>query len=296
MLSRLPTRALSRAWGYMTALEVPNMIRPVVYGLYGAVFGVNFSEVELPLSDYASLSTFFRRHLKPGSRHIHPTADLVSPVDGRVLTFGEVFEGKYIEQVKGCRFTLEEFLGSDAAELIKRQREESPAHNSAGKKLFYCVIYLAPGDYHGVHSPVEWTIKEARHFPGDLFSVSPLAVQLIEPLFALNERLALNGHWQHGFFSLTSVGAFNVGSINVEFDPSLQTNLEGQTYTEVAYEEVQPKRGDCIAFFNFGSTVVLLFEAPDFSFHISKKERVKMGQSLGEIQSNRANASSRGRQ
>lgn len=211
----------------------------------------------------------------------------VSPVDGRVLTFGEVFEGKYIEQVKGCRFTLEEFLGSDAAQLIHAKRQQSPASEGPAKRLFYTVIYLAPGDYHGVHSPVEFTISEARHFPGDLFSVSPIAVQLIKPLFALNERLALNGHWQHGFFSLTSVGAFNVGSINVEFDPSLQTNLEGQTYTEVQYDDVQTKRGDCIAFFNFGSTVVLLFEAPDFVFNISKKERVTLGQKIGEIQNAR---------
>jgi phosphatidylserine decarboxylase len=81
------------------------------------------------------------------------------------------------------------------------------------------IIYLAPGDYHGVHSPVDWKIEEMRHFPGPLFSVSPLAARSIKGLFAINERIVLNGMWKHGFFSLTPVGAYNVGSMTLEFDP-----------------------------------------------------------------------------
>lgn len=32
--------------------------------------------------------------------------------------------------------------------------------------VFYCVIYLKPGDYHRVHSPVDWHVFLRRHFTG----------------------------------------------------------------------------------------------------------------------------------
>ncbi len=49
-------------------------------------------------------------------------------------------------------------------------------------------------------------------------SVNPGIARLVKELFCLNERVALTGQWQHGFFSLTAVGATNVGSIRVYFD------------------------------------------------------------------------------
>lgn len=54
--------------------------------------------------------------------------------------------------------------------------------------------------------------------PGSLMSVNPGVARLVKELFCLNERVALTGKWQHGFFSLTAVGATNVGSIRVYFD------------------------------------------------------------------------------
>lgn len=60
-----------------------------------------------------------------------------SPVDGTVVTFGEIVRDK-VEQVKGMTYTASGFLGTNYLEV---------KHNT-NSKLYHCVIYLAPGDYH----------------------------------------------------------------------------------------------------------------------------------------------------
>ena len=54
---------------------------------------------------------------------------------------------------------------------------------------------------------------------GELFSVRPSIARWLQGLFCINERAMYVGEWQHGFFSYTAVGATNVGSIHVDFDP-----------------------------------------------------------------------------
>ena len=53
---------------------------------------------------------------------------------------------------------------------------------------------------------------------GELLSVAPWVVRQVPSLFALSERVLLAGYWEYGFFSLTAVGAYNVGSIEVDID------------------------------------------------------------------------------
>lgn len=93
-----------------------------------------------------------------------------------------------------------------------------------GNKMYFCVVYLAPGDYHRFHSPTNWVVERRRHFAGELFSVSPYMSRLLKDLFVLNERVALLGRWRYGFFGYVPVGATNVGSIRINFDADLRTN------------------------------------------------------------------------
>src|SRR5437870_238271 len=81
-----------------------------------------------------------------------------SPVDGRVLVCGEV-SGDQVEQVKGVTYSLSQFLGCPLELLLKY-----PQHSK--KKVYHCILYLSPGDYHRIHFPADWTIKLRRHFPG----------------------------------------------------------------------------------------------------------------------------------
>jgi len=164
----------------------------------------------------------------------------------------------------------------------------APRTTKTPTALYYCVIYLAPGDYHRFHSPVSWVVEKRRHFAGELYSVSPYLQRTLPGLFTLNERVVLLGRWRWGFFSYTPVGATNVGSIVVNFDKELRTNSlttdtaadhaaeeaaeRGEPYSgfaEATYETASNilgghalKRGEEMGGFQLGSTIVLVFEAP----------------------------------
>lgn len=163
-----------------------------------------------------------------------------------------------------------------------------PAQADQPTKLYYIVVYLAPGDYHRFHSPVSWVCSSRRHFAGELYSVSPYVQRTLPGLFTLNERVVLLGRWKYGFFSYTPVGATNVGSIKINFDKELRTNSlttdteadrqamaakeRGEQYSgfsEAVYENASPvlggyalKRGEEMGGFQLGSSIVMVFEAP----------------------------------
>ncbi|XP_050378274.1 LOW QUALITY PROTEIN: phosphatidylserine decarboxylase proenzyme 1, mitochondrial [Argentina anserina] len=85
-------------------------------------------------------------------------------------------------------------------------------------------------------------------------------------------QVVLEGLWQEGFMALAAVGATNIGSIELSIEPVLQTNqtrkklLHSERPEERLYEPDGVgrtlKKGDEVAAFNMGSTVVLVFQAP----------------------------------
>lgn len=174
------------------------------------------------------------------------------------------------------------------AELTKSTKPWYAPSKDTPTALYYCVIYLAPGDYHRFHSPVSWVVESRRHFAGELYSVSPYLVRSLPGLFTLNERVVLLGKWKYGFFSYTPVGATNVGSIVINFDKELRTNslltdtLADQAaedasrrgepysgYAEATYASASTvlgghalRKGEEMGGFQLGSTIVMVFEAP----------------------------------
>jgi len=288
----LPLRHVSRAWGFLNDLHLPGIIRRWVLGVYVRTFGCDLTEAEnSDLDSYENLGQFFRRRLKEGVRVVDEGDCLVSPCDGKVLHWGEVGLGGLVEQVKGITYKLEHFLGHSKDHSVALQSVTASKNPTSGTCLYQCVLYLAPGDYHCFHSPVDWQVTTRRHFPGELLSVSPGIVKRVQGLFSINERVAYLGRWQHGFFSLTAVGATNVGSVKVGLDPNLETNTrrwELDTFHQYVWEEgVEVKKGDYFGEFNLGSTIVLIFEAPDnFKFNFDVQgELVKMGKAIGEHES-----------
>eukprot|EP00095_Tigriopus_kingsejongensis_P007077 snap_masked-scaffold912_size81766-processed-gene-0.10 protein:Tk07077 transcript:snap_masked-scaffold912_size81766-processed-gene-0.10-mRNA-1 annotation:"hypothetical protein LOTGIDRAFT_208898" len=271
----LPLRSLSRLWGWANDLDLPRPLRPVLLGLYSRLFHCQLDEaVEPRLENYANLGQFFRRRLRPECRPIDPCPrTLVAPCDGRVLTLGPVARDGYIEQVKGVRYPLGRFLGHDQPEPVA--------------PLFYAVIYLSPGDYHGFHSPVAWRVLKRQHFPGHLLSVSPTMAKFVPGLFVLNERVVYEGIWGPGhYMAYSAIGATNVGSIRVYCDVGLSTNRPelGPVAVEDISDVVQAK-GEYFGEFNLGSTIVLVFEAPlHGQFQVKIGDRVRLGEPLFKME------------
>ncbi|EDO27822.1 predicted protein, partial [Nematostella vectensis] len=244
---KLPFRAVSRAWGRVNDIELPVWLRTPVIGLYAWKFACNLEEAVVEdIKSYPNLGSFFCRELKPGSRPIDTSAVLTCPTDGCLLHCGEV-HGDVVEQVKGVTYSLEAFLGPG----FPRYKDNKPDN---GKKFFHCVIYLAPGDYHAFHSPADWN----KH-----------TLPLLK---------CTNYYYDDNLF----------------FPQGLRTNqavpfIPG-SYSEIMFDgngEKQGRslaKGDQIGGFKLGSTIVLVFEAPEnFRFCVEPGHKIKYGQRLGEL-------------
>lgn len=284
LLYCLPLRLISRIWGWANAVELPVAVRAPLYTWYATTFGCNLEEMEVEdLTQFRNLSEFFRRSLKPGVRPLGEAA-VVSPADGRLVQLEtlQVATG-YVGSVKGIYYSVERFLGcSGSADSVSPFRPQlKPGH-----RLYSAVVYLCPGDYHRFHAPTDWTVTARRHFSGRLFSVKPSFVASLPDLFSINERVVYAGQWKHGFFSMTAVGATNVGTVAVFCDPELQTNrlaysLHYSSDKHFKAGGVAFRKGDLFGEFNLGSTIVLLYEAPEkMQFCQELQQQIKYGENL----------------
>lgn len=282
----LPLRTTSRIWGWLTSIELPVGLRPMLYGFYANIFHANLDEIELDLSAFPNLVEFFVRALKHNARPIAENTNMISPADGKVLYFGPVTSCR-VEQVKGVTYDLRQFLG-DVNESPSTKLDDDYVNSllkNPDNRLYQLIIYLAPGNYHRFHSPTDWNIKFRRHFPGKLLSVNPKVLKFMPNLFSLNERVVYVGEWTGGFMAYTAVGATNVGSIRVYCDKSLATNR--MEWAEIAHPKeanlrcARIAKGELFGEFRLGSTIVLLFEAPqDFQFSLQIGQTIKVGQAL----------------
>lgn len=304
----VPRRIMSRVWGWVLSKQLPPLIRPLVYNCYASKYSCNLEEAaHEDLTVYKSLAEFFCRPLKDGIRPVNKVDCIVSPADGRVISFGPVTTCK-VEQVKGVTYSLKGFLGEptwvsrlsdkctdhvnhDAVASYPPDYRQSLLLNK-DTNLYQCVVYLAPGDYHRFHSPVQWDVIFRRHFQGELLSVNPKIAQWIPDLFTLNERAVYVGRWKYGFFSLTAIGATNVGSIHVYCDKDLTTNQrkwkkesrhQDSFRLGLEGEKVHMCKGQPFGEFHLGSTIVLLFEAPkNFNFQLEAGQRILVGEGISD--------------
>src|SRR4051812_46129587 len=108
ILKYIPKNHLSYSVGKLVFLRLPYPLSLLSVNIFSRLFKINLEEAALPLSKYPSIGDFFIRDLKPGLRKIEE--GLVSPVDGRLRSYGTIESGK-LPQVKGKDYSISDFLG-----------------------------------------------------------------------------------------------------------------------------------------------------------------------------------------
>ena len=268
-LRLVPRNALSRLTGAVLRGPLPRPVHRGAIHWFCRHYGVEVEEAEKPLSDYPTFNAFFTRALKPGARPVAEGDVLVSPCDGTLGASGVVSSARAV-QAKGRLYSTERLLGD--ASLAARFEGGT-----------FVTIYLAPFNYHRVHAPVSGAIREARHLPGTLWPVNPPAVERIEDLFAINERLVTVLETEFGWVAVVMVGATCVGRIRMRYD-DLLTN-SGRSHGHRVYDPPLPiEKGAELGAFEMGSTVLLFLEKGRFEGENLVPGRVvRMGEALGRL-------------
>lgn len=267
----LPQKLLCRIIYYL-ARSRQRWLRSLLVGVFMQLYTIDLSEAEVEsAAGYSNFNEFFTRALKPGARPLEGDEQtVVSPVDGRLTEFGRLSADRLM-QAKGMSYTLKSLL-RERAELLE------PFHGG-----HFMTVYLAPHNYHRVHTPLAGQLERGRYIPGKRFSVNQKTVAAIDGLFSRNERAALWLSTEKGYCAVVMIGALNVASLSTilsgEIPPGPERLLSPETPQLLA-------RGDELGRFNLGSTIVMLFPRGAIRWNAALRpgQTVRMGQALGRCE------------
>lgn len=269
----LPKCTVSRLFGEFTRLKLP-VISKAAKKWFASHYKLDMSEAEHDLDYYANLGELFIRRLMPGARPISDST-VVSPVDGVLSQTGM---NSQMLQAKGKTYSLDSLLRND---YLARQFEGG----------VWGTIYLAPFNYHRIHTPISGKVLAAYYCPGTLWPVNVGSVNRVEGLFCINERLITHLDCGDGAEMLVvKVGATNVGRIAVNYNEDLLTNAKKLAKDSPRLDwkptsEIRLNKGDELGRFEMGSTVILvankvLAEKCPGLFKSRVGQAVKVGEAL----------------
>jgi phosphatidylserine decarboxylase len=281
----LPQHTISRIVHAATRSQTP-WFKDLLIDAFMRGFAPDLSDaVRTDPRSYESFNAFFTRALQPGARPLPADpAALACPVDGTVSELGDIDDDRLL-QAKGRHYTLSALLAG---------REDWVARFRGGR---FATIYLAPYNYHRIHMAWPGTLSDAWFVPGRLFSVNRTTADGVANLFARNERVNLlfehrnadagvQGSALH--HALLLIGALNVGSMETvwhgEVAPRRPRRLERLPVVPSAGGDAfAAARGEEIARFNMGSTVILLFPpgAVEWRAGLASGTTVRMGEVIG---------------
>ncbi|MFD1781212.1 phosphatidylserine decarboxylase [Fredinandcohnia salidurans] len=219
---------------------------------YAKIYKINQAEMEKNLTEFSTLHDLFIRRLRKESRQIDQTENtVISPVDAVIEETGIITASKEMI-VKGKHYHVAEMLGD----------EESLTKYIGGTFL---ILYLSPSHYHRIHSPISGVVTKQWELGRKSYPVNRLGLKYGRDPLSKNYRKITEIKGNDSYVAMVKVGAMFVNSIET-------------TYTSDTVE-----KGEEIAYFSFGSTVILLFEKDSFmlSPDMNASTDIKVGEVLG---------------
>jgi phosphatidylserine decarboxylase len=272
----LPQHGISRLVLAATRSHSP-AFKNALIRLFVKGFRPDMSDALVPEpTAYPSFNEFFTRALRPGTRPVDadPRA-IVSPVDGTVSEAG-LLTADRILQAKGHDYTLRALLAGSGT------WERSFAGGT------FATIYLAPYNYHRIHMALGGELRESFYVPGRLFSVNGTTAKLVPGLFSRNERVFCGFDTGGMPWAIVLVGALNVGSMATVWHGDVTPRRHRVVTALPVSDALAPAnlaKGDEMARFNMGSTVILLFPpgAGEWNPALAAGTVLRMGERIGTL-------------
>jgi phosphatidylserine decarboxylase len=241
---------LLTAWLGVQLSRVPIPTRTLRRKVFSTVYGGRYpaldeAELEKPLEEFRSLNELFTRGVREDQRPIsNRSAVLLSPVDGTIQETGTIGDD-FVLRVKGIPYSLESLC------------PESDVQSFRGGQ--FAALFLSPRDCHRVFSPAAVELTRLVHVPGRRLLVHPPYQRAEFPVFVLNERLVMDLRTERGRILAVLVAGWGVGCLTHPFAAPLQLSSRRVTACELL-PAVKLSRGEWMATFELGSTVILLME------------------------------------
>ncbi|MCX7943867.1 MAG: archaetidylserine decarboxylase [Deltaproteobacteria bacterium] len=260
VLKYVPRRMITELIGWISKIENEYLQRRLI-NWFVKKYKVNTDEMLYSVEHYRTLYQFFIRELKPSVRTIDSKI-IVAPVDGILTECGNISNNRF--ECKGEMLSIKDLV---ACENFLGDIQEG----------YFTVHYLSPSDYHWIHSPVDGEIYKVSHIRGDLYPVFDDMIAHKKDILCINERYNVFIKNDRLKICVCMIAAMGVGNI-VPSNKIIQYNtVNGEV--DLNKRPIEISKGEKLAYFAIGSTVVLIFNnfEPDYGL---KGKHLKFGHGI----------------
>jgi phosphatidylserine decarboxylase len=266
------TNKISNQFHKFATKEFPQTIQNIINNAYVNILGLDMSEFA-DANSYKTLNKLFIRELKVPRKIDTNEKNFISPTDSFVTESGYI-KDETACQIKGMSYSVKELL---TQEIIYDNLEKL-------KNGTFMNFYLSPKDYHRYHASYSCQVTKLIHVPGKLYPVNFTYLHKQTSLFIENERVILECKTKEKkLFYMVFVGALNVGKMFFTFEPRIKTNTEIIYPTVYEYEDLHIIKGDCLGYFEMGSTVLMFWEKDMVTLKNIINTKVRFGDIISTV-------------